>query len=241
MIRMLGLLAAVCFPAFAAEEVPGFLIGHNFTPTSYTLPKGHLTAGNYAVAYGLTDELTIGTSPWMIVAYNMPMIEVKYGFETRGFLQRLSFDFNYFKTFQYGFNRLQQESTFLRVTATHKFTSWYTLHLCAAHQYFIDATRAFSLRLIPGNGSRTNLQFTTLNEFHVTRNIGFFVELGLVGLTYSVPWTHWGLSAFVSGNWGLFQFGLSRTASLAPVPVTGDGWLANFTFGHPEIQLQILI
>ena len=135
---LVGIGVLVSTMTLAAEECSntGLLLGHNFTPTSYTLPGRKLTFGNYALAYGITDSWTIGTSPWLILSYNMPMLETKFGFCLDSFIQRLSIDANYFKTFSYGRSLFQQESTFVRVTGSHRFSEAYTLHLSLGHQYF---------------------------------------------------------------------------------------------------------
>lgn len=229
--------------ALAADECPqnGLLLGHNFTPTSYTLPVRRVALGNYAVAYGITDSWTIGTSPWLILAYNMPMLETKIGFCLDSFVQRVSIDVNYFKTFSYRRNLYQQESTLIRVTGSHQFSEAYTLHLSLGHQYFFDNTRPFSLHLISGNGSRSSFNLTTLSEIHVISGLGAFIELGLAGLSYSVPWFQAGLSGFYSWSWGLVQFGYSRTVSLGEGPYYADGLLATVVYWHPEIQIQFLM
>lgn len=228
----------------AADEFPSNLplLGHNLTPTSYTIPEGHFTPGTFAVAYGITGDWSIGTSPWIIAAYNMPMIESKFGFRTDTFFQHASLDLNYFRTFEYGFNFYKQESTFVRLTGSHRFSETYTLHISAGHQYFFDDTKPYSLRLIPGNGSRTNLSLSTLNEFHLfAKGLGVFAEVGLMGLNYSVPWLHTGLSAFYYRNWGLFQLGVSRTVSLGRVPYYVNAGPVTVAYWHPEIQIQFFL
>ena len=55
------------------------LVGHNVTPTTETLGQGVVTAGNYAVAVGLTDSVFIATSPWIWGSYNTANIHLKWG------------------------------------------------------------------------------------------------------------------------------------------------------------------
>ena len=220
------------------ETVPP-LFGHNLTPTSYTLPPQRFTLGTYVVGYGISENLTLGTSPWLVLAYNMPMLELKLALQTNTFFERISVDGTYFKTFPYGSNLYEQESTFLRITGTHQFIQNYALHVSVGHQYFFNDAKPFSLRLIPGNGSRTNVSLSTLNEIHLVENVGAFIELGLMGLTYSVPWLHAGLSGFYYWGWGLVQLGYSRTVSLGEVPYFADEGAATIVYWHPEIQLQV--
>ncbi len=235
------LLIAFSQLVFGRESEKSYLplFGHNLTPTSYTLADKQLTLGTYVVGYGLSENVTIGTCPWLVLAYNMPMIEMKVAFHPDIFFERISIDANYFKTFPYARNLYEQESTFLRVTGTHKFTEIYSLHVSVGHQYFFNDNRPFSLRLIPGNGSRTNLSLSTLNEINLIGNLGMFVELGLIGLNYSVPWLHTGLSGFYWWGWGLIQFGYSRTVSLGGVRYYVGGDNATVVYWHPEIQFQV--
>jgi hypothetical protein len=55
------------------------IVGHNVTPTTETLKRGVVTAGNYAVAVGLTDSLFIATSPWIWSSYNTANVHLKWG------------------------------------------------------------------------------------------------------------------------------------------------------------------
>jgi hypothetical protein len=219
-------------------KVRGILLGHNLTPTSYTLEKGAITAGTYALAYGVTDRLTIATSTWLDYAYNMPNFDVRYSFRLSDFIQNANFESIYFKTFNYGAGTYRQESLFERFVGTRYFAPSYTLHVSLGYQYFFEDEYPFSLRLRPGNGSRYNLDFSTLSEIHLTEHLGVFVELGTLGLNYAVPYLHTGLSVFGKWNWGVIQLGMSRSKSFRPVQTGIAGYEFTDTVWHPEVQLQ---
>ena len=221
--------------AIAAETANSkiTLLGHNLTPTTYSLPQGKFTAGTYALAYGVTDHWTIGTSPWFDVLYNMPTVVNRISFTLNTFIERLNVELHYFKTFPYGLNRYIQESFFARVTGSHKFTAAYTLNVSAGYQYFFVDTRPYSLRLISGKSTPYNASVSTLSEIRLLDRFGVFLEMGVLGLNYSVPYLHLGASAFYHWDWGFFQFGFSQTSSMGEVPLYGP-----IVYVHPEIQLQ---
>jgi hypothetical protein len=53
-------------------------IGHNLTPSTEVIGKNKATLGNYALGFGLTENIFIATSPWILYSYNTANIHVKY-------------------------------------------------------------------------------------------------------------------------------------------------------------------
>ncbi len=241
MKKVIWTLLLLGLSAFGDSTSSPMLAGHNFTPTSYTLKNKQITLGTYVIGFGITDNWTVGTCPWLLTAYNMPMIETKYAIQTDSFFQRVSLDANYFKTFAYFKNLYKQESVFIRLTGTHRFDELYALHVSLGYQYFFDDEHPFSLRLIPGKATPVNLNLTTLSEFQLSPHFGAFAEFGLAGLNYSVLWLHTGLSGFYKWDWGMAQLGFSRTVSLGQVPYYTNGDTAQVVYWHPEIQLQFFL
>ncbi len=45
--------------------------GHNLSPTAETLSQDQWTARTYYLGTGLSDLLTVGFSPWIVLGYNL--------------------------------------------------------------------------------------------------------------------------------------------------------------------------
>jgi hypothetical protein len=225
------------------------LIGHNVSPTSYTLRQGTASLGSYAAAYGITDSWMIATSPWMIVNYNMPVISTRLALLGDTLLQRFALELSYFKTFQYGFNMYKQESLFARAVATHRASSRYSVHFNLGFQHFYDDTSPYSLRPTWSFRDPTTLSTGALHEVSWNDRWGLFVETAVLGLNFPTGYAHLGVSVFTRASWGFVQLGISRS-----MPLGDSGWYllrqadgsqdwafmrpASF---HPEIQVQFAL
>jgi len=246
----LRLTLITCFVCTASSpsraELPR-LLGHNFTPTTYTLAEDVVTIGTYGIGYGISDDVSISTSSWLDVSYNMPNLGIRYATDVDGFVDRFAIEPMYFKTFPYFYNDYEQESFFVRTTVAKNFSDFYVLNASLGYQYFINDRRAFSLRLEPGlSRSKHHLSLSTLHELYISQHLGVLLELGLAGLNYDTLYSQLGTSVFVRWSWGLLQLGLSRTRSLGEVDLDrwyrfDDGRIANYgeiSIYHPEVQLQ---
>lgn len=225
----------VPFQALAGGAQP-ILLGHNLTPTPYTLRKGDAIAGTYAIGYGVTDDFMVSTSPFIWVGYGMAMANARYRFyrggpDVEGVGQRFETTFEpmYFKTF--GFSRYHQESVFLRLTGAAHLSKDYTFILSTGHQYFWDDTHPYSLN--PRAGLQKYLpSISMLHEFHIMGLYGILFEMGTLALNYPEPYSHVGVSGFYKNTWLLIQLGISRTAML-PNRLGLYHWIT-----HPETQVQ---
>jgi hypothetical protein len=250
------------------ERESRFLLGHNLNPTSAVLNQGEASVGTYAISYGLSDSLTVSTSPWIDLNYNMPMADLKFGIPLElGIVKRLSIETIYFKTVPFLFNLYVQTSTMERLTTTLQFEDFknYRLHVTLNYQHFWTYDIPYSLRMLPNSttdtcipgkigycGPRDTWSFGLLHQFDLNENWGMFVETGLLGFNYSNPYTHVGLSVFYITRGLLAQLGLSYSRSLSAVHaafqtpsaansktlVQGVKDGGNFDLAHPEIQLQ---
>jgi hypothetical protein len=235
-------------PADSAVKAPTkiFFPGHNLTPTTDTLSKGEITVGTYVIGYGVTDRLTIATSPWFDYFYNMPMINGRLlVFQQNDF--RVTTEVNFFKTYDTDtgyYSRAgvgyEQTSAFLRVAASEKFSNFYTLTGSLGYQYFWDDLKPYSFRLVPGNTDPYNASASTLHKFSWTRHFGNFLEAGVMGLNYQTPYLHLGASIYGQWKWGLLLLGFSRTSSMGQVHyVTSyDDEYFEDVVVHPEVQFQ---
>ena len=232
-------ICALAFLFTQNSHASPILIGHNLTPTSYVLPEGEFTLGTYAVAYGVTERWTLATSPWLIINYNMPVITSKlllFGLEGP---QSLTLETSYFKTFPYLMNMYEQESFFVRLIATQRFTSYYALHFCGGIQYFINQHIPYSLHINKHQTGHMTTSFSMLNELFFTQQLGFFLEAGVLGLNYPEPYSHLGASVFLRFQTWMIQAGISVSSIIGePNPFTYHGQRQLI---HPEMQLQFTL
>lgn len=76
---------------------PVFL-GHNVSPSSYTLRARQIAAGNFGIAAGITDQITIATSPWLWLSYEAANVHLKW-IEDLSNGSRVGALVSYFETF----------------------------------------------------------------------------------------------------------------------------------------------
>ncbi len=194
-------------------ETKSVLFGHNLTPTTHTLKKGVWTVGNIVLGNGITDRLTIATSPWLFSSYNM----------YNGFLRsrsamangELGFQLGYFKTGNFGKNQYQMEAVSLSSSYGYNVTPNYTFTLSVNYMYFFEETFPFSLRREPFNDQPYQFSLTTLHEANLSEKVGFIGELGVLGLNYSYPQLHFGTSMNYKAKSWLVQLGFSQTVTMS--------------------------
>lgn len=102
--------AALSIPAWAicsssVEGVPELIadskavfLGHNTSPSSYSLGKGQVTVGNFGIAMGITEQITVATSPWLWASYEAANVHLKWTRATQDD-SRVGILVSYFETF----------------------------------------------------------------------------------------------------------------------------------------------
>lgn len=231
------------------------IIGHNLTPTTSVLGANDLTIGTYAAAYGVTDELSVGTSTWLDYSYSMPNVGLKYAPSISSDVHSLMFEGLYFKTAAYGERLFDQASYFLRASYGLATSSWHTAYVSSGYQYFFNDRRAYSLRMVPQTSDPTTWSLTTLQVLSPTDYFAWVFEFGMLGLNYPVPFWHYGASINLRSDRWMFQIGLSASRSKEKISyevdengriycsgtsrfITGYDFVTIF---HPEIQIQYLL
>lgn len=184
------------------------LIGHNLFTTTYVLPAGVWSAGNYAIVRGMSDFWSVGFSPWIYGNYNMAHVNFRAGQELGGGV-RTSFEANYFETFGVRWAQYKQKSVFLRNTWTVPLGQGVFLHPGFGYQYFWEDESPFSLRPFPFNHDRYTLSFGALSEWRFSNSWSMFLEAGILGLNHRRVFKHVGLS--VTKHWknSYLQIGMS--------------------------------
>lgn len=219
-----------------------FSFGHNYTARTETLPQGGVTLGTYAAAVGVTDWLMIGTSPWMLTFYNMPMVSARAGFDIFPGRLRAGLDFSYFRTVPGVYD---QESTYARATVTQVFSDAYSLHLSLSRQGRVSGKRFYSIYLFDNSyadGHHSfNLTASSLHEIVFGDRFGLMLELGISALNYERSYHVFGASVYFRTYSGLFfQVGASYTRRNMLVGFDEDSRYPPSSF-HPEVQLQWFI
>jgi hypothetical protein len=223
-----------------------FSFGHNLSSTSETLPQGESTAGTYALGYGLTDQLTIATSPWLIFGYNLNNAIIRYSMPI-DLDNEIGHQLAYFDTnTQLGKAYIMKAMSY---TATWKMVldTSYNLYLCGNYMYFWNEKKPFSLRREPFNDKPYQFSLSTLHQFHISEKFVTQFEAGILGLNYTYPFFHGGASLGYFGKAFSYQVGASVSRVGNPnhwekpeyidrTAVEGESTEAVSV--HPEIQLQ---
>lgn len=229
----------------ASQEFGSRSIGHLVTTNNNVLRKGEVSVGTLYAGVGVTDKLTVGTSPFVLMAFNM------YNFLARAAQdvsknERIGFEFEYFKTFETGEGErssrydFQMEAWSSKITYSHRLLNWYRANLTGSFFYYIDETWPFSLRMDPANTDRYACNLTSLHEIRLSRNIFINLEGGFWGLNYTYPYYHAGATLNLQNDRFLFGIGASTTFSPS-FPEEKARSFAGYDSRqsvHPELQMQ---
>lgn len=238
----------------SGPEVTSVLFGHNVTPTTYTLSKSQMTVGNYVAGIGLTDQLTIATSPWLYSSYNMYSAIVKL----RGCLSKTdaacdwdwAMQAMYLKTGHFGSSTYQMTALSDSFVVKKDFADFYSLNFAVNFMYFFDETSPFSIRREPYNSDAYQVTLSALQEVRLPYHFGLLVETGMLGLNYVYPEMHVGLSISHRSRFTLAQLGFSQTYTSGTLTrMFSTNQTQSLTSGepgrdfsmHPEIQFQIFL
>lgn len=64
--------------AETTDRSEAIFLGHNVSPSSYSLRAGQIGVGNFGIAAGVTDQLTLATSPWLWSSYEAANVHLKW-------------------------------------------------------------------------------------------------------------------------------------------------------------------
>lgn len=231
------------------------ILGHNLTPTTDVLKNGDATVGSYAVAYGLSDQLTLSTSTWLDLSYSMPNFGLRYSVPLGFAEMNWGVEGMYFRTFDYGDRLFKQTSFFVRSTYGGTVLSFLKSYLSVGYQYFWNDKRAYSIRAVPQKKDPTTLSISTLQVFKVHEGLSLLLEAGQLGMNYRVPFWHYGASVNVGNATWFLQFGFTVSKSQKAIDYEIDKEGRMYWSGtsqdidqhgvvaivHPEIQVQFTL
>lgn len=194
-----------------------FMLGHLQTPALSTLPQNKWSVGTMALGYGITDRLTVATSPWLIGFYNLNNLVLRYR-QPLGRYRFWGVQMGYFKDNSSLGKTYKMEAMGLWGLYRIRLTPSYRIVLSLNYFNFMDDTVPFSLRRwdLANVDNKGQWTFSTLNEIGITKLLRFFVETGVLAFNYSSPNYHFGTSAaYRWSDEGYIQLGLSATGYLS--------------------------
>ncbi len=246
------------------DSFGSYSLGHNLTSNGRTLRRRQWTLGTLYAAFGLSNQLSVGVSPFVWDAFDMFNLMARYGWDL-GSTSRLSWDVAYFKTM--GGREIRSEGIYcptnpsdlskcrqwrpqytgflmeafsVKATLSERVKDYYRFHSTLSYFYYFDDRLPFSFRMDPANGDRFTFNLTTLHELRLNPFCFFNYELGIWGANYQYPYIHTGLSLNLQKYRWLFGFGVSTTFSpsfpenLKQVFVGYDSRASI----HPEFEIQ---
>lgn len=244
------LFPALCF----AEDTNVFPIGHNLDFSSETSKAGHCTVGFQFAGCGVSNQFTLGFSPWMLTDYNSYNLFARYSFDKTEDHQR-GFQFAYLKSYAVSPSRYQMELVWLSYIHTVYFHSEIKSHFNVSGMYFFDDTNPFSMRRPQFYYDPFQLNFGVLNEFHLYGPWYVNVEFAIVDAIKKYFHLHMGASLEFRGSFWLAHIGLSHTTTMDALVNVLDRYDYGLTYFptnripegavrydysiHPEISFQI--
>jgi hypothetical protein len=253
-------------PAESFDDFGSLSIGHNLTSNSRTLERDQWSLGTLYLGYGVTDELSVGVSPFLLLNYQMANFLLRHGLQISD-RTRLGFDFSYFKTFGGRFEDVtycppgsdfdgngcfiqkrhrsgfSMEATAVKVTLSHLVTESYRMNFTLSHFYYFNEEMPFSFRMDPANSDPYAVNLTSLHELRVSQHFFINLEAGFWGLNYQYPYYHAGLTLNLQSEYILFSVGASTTFSPS-FPAERARRFAGYDSRsslHPELQIQIFL
>lgn len=201
------------FVLLSSEKILGQAssFGHNLSATTEVLKSKEVSAGLQVLAVGLSDQVSFGTSTWLLSDYNMYNGYVRYQFEKNE---------DYSQSIQVAFFQTMDSSRTYDMTAL--WAGWvhgwhtekrYSFYLNAQFMYFFNERRPFSLRRPRIWRDPTEFIVTTLHEVELVNGFYLMGELGILGLVRKFPLIHTGASLQWRSQHWLFQFGYSLTGT----------------------------
>lgn len=187
--------------------------GHNVSQTTIVLPQGHCSAGFQVVACGVTDQMSVATSPFIWANYILPNVyaRINPGGPNGSFAFQLAQIGDGVDRRSYG--SYNMSTTYAWATYRWVNTSNSSFYSSFIAGYYWSDEIPFSLRR--PQPQMTPWQFSFMNLGSVRIGGPFFLngEFGLLGMNESIPHLHMGSSlAYRSGNFS-FHVGLSFTST----------------------------
>ncbi len=231
-------------PEITATKWP-FVNGHNVSATSDALPKGNCVLGLDIAACGVSDRISVGTSIWMLMDYNMNSLAVRGLLSEDAEGNKWALQTSYFKTYRprnYTYDAreplttYQMEALWIMLIRTVSVNDHYRMHFNFHSNYYFDEKMPFSLRRPYVAQTPYQFNLTVLNELSMTEHWILLAEGGLLDFARAPLHFHVGTSVGrVTDTWS-FHFGFSMTGSRDSVfaPTTRSDYQEDLRAHQPE-------
>lgn len=222
--------------------------GHNMSGNSYTLKQGQCLFSTYVAACGVTDQILVGTSTWMLSSYNSHNLAFRYASDLNS-KYRVGVQSIYMKSYDTSERYYEMETWRTQFILTNKIDSKLTHHYNLTYEYFYDETVPHSLRREPLNSDAYQVSLSNLFEYDFTDKYIIQYELGIHGVNYHYPQLLTGFSlgrrwinsfvqlGFSANGTAKSYFNTARIDSNSYAKRSRNDMRKDFSI-HPEIQFQ---
>lgn len=223
-------------------------VGHLLSGNNHLLQKNEWGLGTMYAGYGVTDQWTIATSPFVLFDFSMANLQTRYA-RNIDKKRRFGVDLAYYKSlnnekseyYDYcvsspdpleeciknieraiGYRKFRMEAWSIKTTYSKLINAFYRFNTTFSYFYYLDDTRPFSFRMDPANNDKYALSLTTLHELKVSQNGYINLEAGFWGLNYQHPYYHAGIT---------YNYQMSRWTLSA-------GFSSTFNFDFPKEKIR---
>lgn len=210
--------------------------GHNLSQTDDVLNKNEFSVGPQVIAYGVSDQLTIATSPWLIQDYEMFNLFARYKTS-----QDRSFQLSYFKacfksdgcidklegypneTGEYTDTKswvnsrtgYSMEALWLTMIDHFELNDHYAIDVNYGVQYYANQKMPFSLKRPAPKPLPWQFHVSSLHEASLAGPFKLYAEVGCLIPTDTETYLHMGASLGYKKNALESHLGFSVTSKIA--------------------------
>lgn len=187
--------------------------GHNVSQTTVVLPRGNCSAGLQVVACGVTDQISVATSPFIWANYLLPnaYLRLNPGGPGGAFALQLAQIGDGVRRQDYG--SYDMSTTYGWATYRWVHNSGASLYTSLIGGYYWSDEIPFSLRRPQPEVTPWQVSITNLASVRLAGPVFLNSELGILGINEYYPHLHFGASvAYRSGDFSA-HLGISVTST----------------------------
>lgn len=203
--------------------------GHNVSQTTFVLPRGNCSAGLQVVACGVTDQISVATSPFIWANYILPnaYLRLNPGGPNGSYSFQLAQIGDGVHRHSYG--SYDMSTTYGWATRRWFHSSQASLYTSLIGAYYWSDEIPFSLRRPQPEVSPWQFSITNLASVRLLGPVFLNGEFGILGMNEYYPHLHFGASvAYRSGNLSA-HLGISVTSTWSAIwsENKNDYWMKN--------------
>lgn len=231
--------------------------GHLLTGTTQNLTEKEVTVGLHLLSYGISDQVSLGISPWAYSSYDFNNFFMRYSFYNKSEVTQ-AIDFIFLDS-RSGItdSYFDQTSYWGKYNIGIKHKSKNQSYLSLGFQYYTKDNSPHSLRGDPQGKHKTlgikgdesyfyedkladykndkrdpkTISLSYLYVAYLNNTLSLNFELGALGINYDYPFNHFGLSLIYATDKHLVAYGWSRSYRMTP-------YIGDEAVYHPEIKYQ---